>query len=123
MKGKSDSQDGSRADVLPDALPDAGTEEPVLVPIEDSIDLHTFRAKEVRDLLDDYLEAASSKGFKEVRIIHGKGTGTLRATVHAILTSHPLVESFRQADSLLGGWGATAAVLRRDPARKPPSAD
>ena len=82
-------------------------------PIEDSIDLHTFRANEVKDLLNDYLEAASEKGFEEVRIIHGKGTGVLRRTVHSVLKNHPLVISFREASPAAGGWGATIAVIRR----------
>ncbi len=86
-------------------------EEPVEFPIEDVIDLHTFRPQEVGDLLHDYLEAAFDKGFVEVRIIHGKGTGVLREKVRAILKRHPLVVSFRQADETGGGWGATVAVL------------
>ncbi|MGA3112947.1 MAG: Smr/MutS family protein [Syntrophobacteraceae bacterium] len=81
-------------------------------PIEDSIDLHTFRPNEVKDLLNDYLEAAGEKGFEEVRIIHGKGTGVLRRTVHAVLKSHPIVVSFSEAGPEAGGWGATIAVLR-----------
>jgi len=81
-------------------------------PIEDSIDLHTFRPGEVRDLLNDYLEAADEKGFDEVRIIHGKGTGVLRRIVHEALKRHPLVISFREAGPEAGGWGATIAVLR-----------
>ena len=80
-------------------------------PVEDSIDLHTFRPKEIKDLLNDYLEAASEKGFKEVRIIHGKGTGVLRRMVHGVLKSHPLVIAFREADPEAGGWGATIASL------------
>ncbi|MGA2026760.1 MAG: Smr/MutS family protein [Syntrophobacteraceae bacterium] len=80
-------------------------------PIEDSIDLHTFRPNEVKDLLNDYLEAASEKGFEEVRIIHGKGMGVLRRTVHAVLKSHPMVISFSEAGPEAGGWGATIAVL------------
>ncbi len=88
-------------------------DEPVEFPIEDSIDLHTFRPGEVKDLLHDYLEAASEKGFAEVRIIHGKGIGVLAEIVRSVLRKHPLVESFRQADALGGSWGATIAVLRR----------
>jgi dsDNA-specific endonuclease/ATPase MutS2 len=82
-------------------------------PIEDSIDLHTFRPNEVKDLLHDYLEAAGEKGFEEVRIIHGKGSGVLRRIVHSALKAHPLVRSFREAGSESGGWGATIAVLRK----------
>ncbi len=81
-------------------------------PIEDSIDLHTFRPNEVKDLLNDYLEAASEKGFEEVRIIHGKGIGVLRQIVQSVLKSHPLVVSFRDGGHDAGGWGATVAVLR-----------
>ena len=86
-------------------------DETIQYPVEDSIDLHTFRPKEVKDLLNDYLEEASGKGFEEVRIIHGKGIGVLRRIVHSVLKSHPLVISFREADSQAGGWGATIAVL------------
>lgn len=88
-------------------------DEPVEFPIEDSIDLHTFRPGEVKNLLHDYLEAAFEKGFAEVRIIHGKGTGVLAGIVRSVLGKHPLVESFRQADTRGGGWGATIAVLRK----------
>ena len=90
-------------------------DEIIQYPIEDSIDLHTFRPSEVKELLHDYLEAARDKGFKEVRIIHGKGTGVLRQTVHGVLKSHPLVVSFRQAGAESGGWGATVAVLKEVP--------
>ncbi len=86
-------------------------DEIIQYPIEDSIDLHTFRPNEVKDLLKDYLEEAGEKGFEEVRIIHGKGTGVLRRIVHSVLESHPLVISFRQAGPEAGGWGATVAVL------------
>ncbi len=87
-------------------------EEIIRIPIEDSIDLHTFRPGEVRDLLDDYLREAHEKGFREVRIIHGKGSGSLRRTVEAILTRHPLVASIREAEPDRGAWGATIAVLK-----------
>ncbi|NLI83542.1 MAG: Smr/MutS family protein [Deltaproteobacteria bacterium] len=86
------------------------------MPVEDSLDLHTFQPREIRDLLDDYLEVACQRGFREVRIIHGKGTGTLRQRVHAILARHPLVVSFQQADSTGGGWGATIVFLKENAA-------
>jgi len=86
--------------------------EPFVVPIEDSLDLHTFRPGEVRELLDDYLELASEKGFSEVRIIHGKGTGQLKRRVQSILAGHPLVASMRQAEGSRGGWGATVVILK-----------
>lgn len=91
------------------------SEDPVIIPIEDFLDLHAFRPGEVRDLLDDYLEEAWKKGFREVRIIHGKGAGVLRRKVHAILAKHRLVATYRQADFADGGWGATVAVLGEDP--------
>ena len=84
----------------------------VRYPIEDSIDLHTFRPGEVKDLLHDYLEAASRRGFTEVRIIHGKGTGVLRRMVHSVLEKHPRVISFGEAGSASGGWGATVAAIK-----------
>jgi dsDNA-specific endonuclease/ATPase MutS2 len=104
-----DSRDGSfsRASSGEDA------EGIVVIPISDSLDLHTFRPGEVRDLLDDYLNEARDKGFAEVRIIHGKGTGALRQRVHAILEKHPLVLTFRLADDSRGGWGATVVFLAR----------
>ncbi|MEN6440206.1 MAG: Smr/MutS family protein [Syntrophobacter sp.] len=89
------------------------TDGPVEFPIEDSIDLHTFQPREVKDLLNDYLEAAKEKGFEEVRVIHGKGSGVLAEIVRSILKKHPLVVSFRQADYSGGGWGATIAVLAK----------
>ncbi len=89
-----------------------GPLEPIVFPIEDTLDLHTFRPAEVKDLLDDYLEGACSKGFEEVLIIHGKGSGVLRQRVQSILGKHPLVLGFRQADASHGGWGATVVFLR-----------
>lgn len=93
-------------------------DETIRIPIEDFIDLHTFRPGEVKDLLQDYLQEAAEKGFKEVRIIHGKGTGALRKTVQSVLEKHPLVASFKDAGHGAGGWGATIAVLRRKEERQ-----
>ena len=84
----------------------------IAVPIEDSIDLHTFQPREVKDLLDDYLQAAMEKGFREVVVIHGKGTGVLRERVHGVLRKHPLVAGFKQAETDRGGWGATVVQLK-----------
>jgi dsDNA-specific endonuclease/ATPase MutS2 len=81
------------------------------VELTDVLDLHTFRAADVKDLVPDYLEEAATRGFPEVRIIHGKGTGTLRTLVHAILARHPLVASFRLASDR-SGWGATLVTLK-----------
>jgi hypothetical protein len=85
-----------------------GTDDtPLVLTIEDSLDLHTFQPGEVQGLLDDYLEAVSAKGFREVSIIHGKGQGILRRRVRGILGAHPKVAGFRDAEPGRGGWGAT----------------
>lgn len=86
--------------------------EPVEFEITDELDLHTFRPSDVGDLVPDYIELALEKGFTRVRIIHGKGIGTLRETVHALLKKHPQVERFQLGDQTEGGWGATIAHLR-----------
>jgi DNA-nicking Smr family endonuclease len=83
----------------------------VLIPIEDWIDLHTFSPKEIPSLLEDYLLECQKRGFREVRIIHGKGKGVQRNIVHSFLKKSPLVESFRPAQPESGGWGATIACL------------
>jgi DNA-nicking Smr family endonuclease len=90
-------------------------DDPVPVPIEDSIDLHGFRPRDVPDVVEDYLEAAHEKGFREVRLIHGRGQGVQRARVQALLSRHPLVERFTDAPHWRGGWGATVVVLRDAP--------
>ncbi|MCX8159568.1 MAG: Smr/MutS family protein [Candidatus Saccharicenans sp.] len=95
-------------------LPGAeGVEEPVEMPIDGVLDLHTFQPKEVAELLDDYIEECLNRGLYDLRIIHGKGTGTLRAIVHGVLKKHPAVLNFREADLTAGGWGATEVTLKR----------
>ena len=84
----------------------------VRIPIEDWIDLHTFSPGEIPSLLEDYLLECRKKGFKEVRIIHGKGKGIQMNIVHSFLNKSPLVESFRLAPPETGSWGATIAVLK-----------
>ena len=88
-------------------------DEPIQVPIEGVLDLHTFRPSEVKDLVPDYLEACLKKGLHQVRIVHGKGTGALQRTVHSILSKHPEVVSFTLDYPQFGGWGATIVHLRR----------
>ncbi len=84
------------------------------MPIEDVLDLHTFRPKEIPDLLDDYFPACISSDIFSVRIIHGKGKGILKKRVHGLLKKHPLVKSFKNAPPEAGGWGATLVELKRD---------
>ena len=85
---------------------------PVELPIDGTLDLHTFHPREVKQLLVDYLDACRKKGITQVRIIHGKGTGTLRKQVQVLLERMPEVASFRSADEGAGGWGATLVELR-----------
>lgn len=87
--------------------------EPVIVDIEDVIDLHTFRPSDVPDLLDEYIRACAEKGFASVRIIHGKGHGIQKKRVEKILSRHPMVASFETAPPEAGGWGATIVALKR----------
>ena len=83
--------------------------EPVELPIEDTIDLHTFQPKEISDLVEEYLYQAREKGFREVRIIHGRGAGVQRAIVHSILKKHAQVISFHDAPD----HGSTVVVLKQ----------
>jgi DNA-nicking Smr family endonuclease len=92
----------------PDELP-----EEVIVPIEDAIDLHPFRPKEIRSVVESYLEAAVEAGFREVRLIHGRGIGVQREIIRGLLSRHPDVEDFCDAPPGRGGWGATVVRLRR----------
>ncbi len=86
--------------------------EPIVIPIDGTLDLHTFRPAEVGELVPDYLAACRERGILQVRIIHGKGTGRLRERVHKILARMPEVASFRLAGEDGGGWGATIVTLR-----------
>ncbi|HEY5765292.1 MAG TPA: Smr/MutS family protein [Candidatus Deferrimicrobiaceae bacterium] len=89
-----------------------GPSTPHRVPIEDRIDLHALSPAEVRDLVEEYLVQAASAGFREVRIIHGRGSGVQRRIVRSLLSRHPLVERYADAPPERGGWGATAVLLR-----------
>ena len=85
-------------------------------PIDGFLDLHTFNPREVKTLIADYLEACRERGILHVRIVHGKGTGQLRATVHAVLRRLPGVEWFRPAGPEAGTYGATEVGLSaKDP--------
>jgi DNA-nicking Smr family endonuclease len=88
-------------------------DEPSQLPIDGVLDLHTFQPREVKDLVPDYLAACQERGILQVRIIHGKGIGNLRRTVHAILARHPQVASFTLDHPQYGGWGATLVALRK----------
>jgi dsDNA-specific endonuclease/ATPase MutS2 len=83
-------------------------DEPVEVPIEDWIDLHTFRPQEVKSVVEEYLDQALAQGFRQVRIIHGRGIGVQREMVHQVLSRHKEVLAFTDAPDR----GATVAYLK-----------
>ncbi len=87
---------------------------PTEYPIDGTLDLHTFRPKDVKQLVPDYLDVCLEKGIYQIRIIHGKGTGTLRRMVHSILEKHPAVLRFRHESGSGGGWGATVVDLKEN---------
>ncbi|MBZ0264057.1 Smr/MutS family protein [bacterium] len=80
-------------------------------PIDGVLDLHTFSPRDVKSLVPDYLTECRGRGIYEVRIIHGKGTGTLRTIVHAILDKLSYVDSYKLAGGDRGSWGATLVRL------------
>ena len=88
--------------------------EPVILPIEDVLDLHLFQPRDIPDLLEDYLAECLKSGFSSVRIIHGKGKGVQKKRVQGILKKNPMVASFRDAPPDAGGWGATLVELKND---------
>ena len=91
---------------------DAPFPDPIAIPIEDALDLHAFLPRETPAVVASYLEAAASAGFREVRLIHGRGSGVQRQRVRETLSRHPLVERFADAPPERGGWGATIAWLK-----------
>lgn len=88
-------------------------DEPIELPINGELDLHTFRPKEVKELLPEYFYACLEKDIYDLRIIHGKGTGALRELVHAQLRKSDLVDGFRLGDQTSGSWGATLVTLKK----------
>jgi DNA-nicking Smr family endonuclease len=90
-----------------DAFPD-----PVPLPLDGTLDLHAFAPGEIGSLLPEWIGACREAGLRELRIVHGKGTGALRRSVEALLARDPRVASFRPAGEDAGGWGATLVLLR-----------
>ncbi len=84
---------------------------PVQLPIEDAIDLHPFAPGEVLDVVREYLECARAAGFREVRLIHGRGRGVQRAAIRSLLATLPYVLAAADAPPERGGWGATVVFL------------
>lgn len=103
----------------PDPSPEAGSPGVVEIPIGDVIDLHGFRPAEIPDVVRTYLDEAWARGYRSLRLIHGRGIGVQRAAVRRILATDPRVLSFGDAPGEHGGWGATLVTLREanEPAR------
>jgi dsDNA-specific endonuclease/ATPase MutS2 len=85
--------------------------DPVALEIDGILDLHPFSPKDLKTLIPDYLEECRKKGIVEIKIIHGKGVGNIRRSVHALLERNPLVVTYRQAEEHDGSWGATVVSL------------
>ena len=88
------------------------SDEAVVIPVDGVLDLHTFRPNETADVVNEYLLACVDKGISHVRIIHGKGKGVQRKTVHSVLERLDFVASFKEAEETGGGWGATVVTLK-----------
>ena len=88
-------------------------DDPVEIPINGELDLHTFRPSDLGTLIPDYIDACREEGIYDIRIIHGKGTGTLRETVHAILRRRTDLVGFQLGNETSGGWGATRVTLSK----------
>ncbi len=85
--------------------------DPVEIEITDSIDLHSFSPKDIRAVVEAYLPEAHARGFKVVRIIHGKGVGVQREIVRKVLSETDFVKKFKNAPEFSGSWGATIVEL------------
>jgi DNA-nicking Smr family endonuclease len=87
-------------------------DEPIVIPLEDHLDLHPFQPKEIPSVVEEYLEQCLQAGFREVRLIHGKGKGVQRNIIRALLEKHASVVSFHDAPLEAGSWGATIVKLK-----------
>jgi DNA-nicking Smr family endonuclease len=93
-------------------MTDENLDESVVLPIEDSIDLHPFAPKDVPSVVESYLEAAREAGLEEVRVIHGRGKGVQKERVRQVLARSPHVTHFEEATPDRGGFGATVVKLK-----------
>jgi DNA-nicking Smr family endonuclease len=92
---------------------DQRDDEPVQLPINGVLDLHTFRPQDVKNVVLDFIDECAARRIYELRIVHGKGIGQLRNTVHALLKKHPKVHSYILASEYYGGSGATIVQLNQ----------
>lgn len=95
--------------MVDESIPD--DEAVVELPIDGTLDLHTFAPSEIAELVDDYIGLCLERGILQVRIIHGKGRGVLRRIVHGVLDRHPAVAGYGHEGGSGGSWGATVARL------------
>jgi len=95
----------------PDNSLENTSDEPIRIPIEDVLDLHTVSPRDVKPVVEEYLSEAHRLGFQAVRIIHGRGIGVQRETVRKTLERTPFVQAFGDAPAEAGGWGATIVTL------------
>jgi dsDNA-specific endonuclease/ATPase MutS2 len=86
---------------------------PIVIPIEDSLDLHPFAPKDIPSVVEEYIEQCLQAGIYEIRLIHGRGRGIQRRIIQSLLEKHPQVLSFKDAPAEAGGWGATVVVLKK----------
>jgi len=107
-----DEEGGRRGEDLSGGDEGSPWEEPVRIPITDVLDLHTVPPRDVEGVVEAYLEEARARGFRALRIVHGKGAGVQRAIVRSVLARTPFVAGFGDAPPEAGGWGATIVNLR-----------
>jgi dsDNA-specific endonuclease/ATPase MutS2 len=94
--------------------PEPPFDDPVVLPLKDSIDLHPFLPKDIPSVVEEYLQQCLEAGILEVRLIHGKGKGVQRNVLRSLLEKHPAVASFHDAPAEAGGWGATVVTLGKE---------
>ena len=109
LAGKSRGVRETAYDPHDDPPPD---DDPVVLPLEDHIDLHPFAPRDIPSVVEEYVWQCHEEGLREVRLIHGRGKGVQRRIVQSALEKNPLVESCHDAPPERGGWGATVAVIR-----------
>ncbi|HEV7242061.1 MAG TPA: Smr/MutS family protein [Thermoanaerobaculia bacterium] len=86
---------------------------PIEIPITDTLDLHPFLPNEIKDVAREYLTEAHARGFRQVRLIHGRGIGVQRERIRSLLQTLDFVDGFTDADGSGGGWGATVVALKQ----------
>jgi DNA-nicking Smr family endonuclease len=89
-------------------------DEPVVLPLEDFLDLHAFQPKDISSVVNEYLDQCAQAGLRQLRIIHGKGIGVQRNNVRMALSRHPAILSYEDAPPEAGGWGATVVTLKEE---------